>query len=83
MIAFTAQEYDENEYKNGPVKSKPLLYADFLRRPKEPQSNVKSFIMQQNFLESDDKLSSLGFFQHEESYKTLKLAGQWEHKEDE
>ena len=45
MIALTASEYDENEYKNSPVKSKPLLYADVLRRPKEPQSNVKSFIM--------------------------------------
>ena len=62
VIALTAQEYDENEYGNGPVKSKPYLNGDIVRRPKDPQTNFKILTMQENFLESDDKLISLGFF---------------------
>ena len=62
MIALTAHEYNENEYENDPVKSKPFLYGDILRRPERSRTNVKFFTMEENFLESDDKLFSLGFF---------------------
>ena len=81
MIALTAQEYDENEYENRPVKSKPELAGIPVRRPNEPRTDYRILTMQQNFLESDDKLFSLGFFQHEDSYRTIKLSAEYENKE--
>ena len=61
-MALTAHEYDENEYENDPVKSKPFILTDIVGKPVEQSTKVKFFTMEENFLESDDKLLSLGFF---------------------
>lgn len=64
---LSAQEFDREEYNQNPIKSKPFL----LQKMVDPnKTNFEVYNIQRHFMESDDKLLSLGLITTNEEYMT-------------
>ena len=68
---ISAKEYDPEEYKSNPVISKPFLKGYPLLALEATKSKLSNLNMQKHYLQSDERLLSLGFRQREDSFLTF------------
>ena len=71
LLALSGKEFDQGEYDESPVKNKPFVSWTAIKPEKY---HYQQFNIRKHFVESDDKLFSLGIAPTNHEYLTYEKA---------